>query len=92
MRKNQENFGYLFSRKNTRSFYKDRLYILKILKTFTENFGRDSKLRGIFMTCRWNIESVLIRISGISIKMFTNTLLELWIYFEKIWGDFGYIL
>ncbi len=41
------------------------------------------------MTFQCNFESVLMRVSGISIKMFTKILLELWKYFEKVWGDFG---
>ncbi len=54
MRKNLKNFGSQFSRKNTRNFYKSRMYFMELLETLektssvlkkiTENFGRNFKL------------------------------------------------
>ncbi len=54
MWKNLGNFGCLFSRKNTRNFYKNRICFMKllenfeetysILKKFTKNFEGDFKL------------------------------------------------
>ncbi len=65
------------------------------MKKFTENLGKNFKLYDFLnfvMTFWWNFDSVLMWLSGISIKMFAKILLELWKYFEKLWGDFGYIL
>ncbi len=93
MRKNLENLGYLFSKKDTRNFYENGSFFKKIFGEFWRNlinfeeiywkfrkkFQVARNFWNIVMTFRWNFKAVLMRLN----RIFTQILLELWKYFEK---------
>ncbi len=54
-------------------------------------FGRNFKL-WVIQKKILHFDSVLMGLSEISLKILANIIIELWKYFEKIWGNFGYIL